>query len=909
MKWDNKKLNIVLDALNQGYLLVYASGEILEGNENAAEIFGYNAKDLRGRKLSELVREIKNKKSGFSQSILTFIKQSAMSGETLKDLTFCFLSHSSDQEKQIAVNIVSLPDEKQTTLMLTIEDITEKSENEIWLSQISKALDQNPVSIVLTDNNENIVYANTSFYNLTGLSSKEVMGRHFKYVCSLDNEKYNNIQEVIQSKEVWQGVIKSERKNKDVFWSQTTIAPILDNNNEIINFIITKLDVSGLREIHDEVENEKILLSTVINNLPDAIFAKDKDLRKTLTNKADLRNIGLEENEVIGRTDYEIFPEHIARNFMVDDLQVLLNNKPVINREEIIIDTKGTERILSTSKVPLKNKYGEVIGLIGIGHDITKRKEEEKELAINQHGIDHANIAIYRINKKGEITYCNEYASKLLGYNKNELLKLTFFDIDKNFAKKGWVIQSPNPDESLSSVIISEHKRKDHSHFPVEVTISSFIYDNDFYSYAFVSDITERERVKNELEKKNKVFASINEDFLKQNKELTKSLSYITEINTELEIALKRAEESDKLKSAFLANLSHEIRTPMNGILGFTELLKQQLLTDTPNLSYVDIIQNSGKRLVNVIGEIIDISKIHAGEIKANNSKTNLTALIERVCTTFSPEAQHKEIELKFIKKQEILEIETDEEKLEAAFSKILNNAIKFTEEGQIEISCRRSKKHMTIYFKDTGIGIEPGVDDKIFEIFRQGDNELSRRFEGTGIGLSIAKANIELLGGSLNYKSKIDEGTTFIVKLPLHPEKKIVPKHKPSGKLKDSSEITGKKILAIDSETELMNYLQMTFNTYNAEFFITDDYVEAMNYIEEVKGVDLILINLNNKNADRIQAIKDIRKSFSKQRLIALIKTGSVIIKKAAISAGCDTIIPEDETRGVIVDMIIHAL
>jgi PAS domain S-box-containing protein len=906
---DTEYFDVVFSVLNQGYLLVTANGEIVDGNQFAAEIFELNIRNLPGKKISELLTKGKTDQEITDLPIEGYINQTLQSKQPARSLMIKIYNQSSNLEKQIKINIAPLPDEKQSTLLFTLEDISEARKEESWVYQISKTLDQNPVSLVLTDSKEKVIYANSSFFNLTGLSHEEVLNHHFKSVCSLNTEKYNNIKIIIHSKDVWQGILRTEKKNKDVFWCQMTIAPILDDNDEIENFIISLIDVSGLKELHDEVENEKILLSTVINILPDAIFVKDKDLRKTLTNKADLEYIGLEEKDVIGKTDYEIFPEFIARSFALDDLQVLMNNKPSINKEETVVDIKGNQKILSTSKVPLKNKYGEIIGLVGIGHDITQQKKEAKELAINQHGIDHANIAIFRINESAEITYCNYFASKLLGYSKEELLKLTYFDIDRNFAKKDWTFQSSNQDEKHSSIFISEHQKKDGSRFPVEVTISYYNYNNVFFSYAFVSDITERERVKTELEKKNKVFASINEDFLKQNKELSKSLDYITQINTELEIALKRAEESDKLKSAFLANLSHEIRTPMNGILGFTELLKQQLLTDSPNIGYMDIIQNSGKRLVNVIGEIIDISKIHTGEIVANNSATDLTALINRLYQAYYMEAKHKGIELKFTGKNQILEIITDEEKLEAAFSKILDNAIKFTEEGEIEINCRKNKKNMTINFKDTGIGIEQDVDDKIFEIFRQGDYELSRRFEGTGIGLSIAKAYIELLGGNLTYKSKVSEGTTFIVKLPLLQENKNIPEVKQTILSKDNTEITGKKILAIDSETELMNYLQMTFNSFKAEFYITTDYIEAMNYIEKANGVDLILVNLNKESSERIQTIKDLRKDFAKMRLAALTKAKSVILRKAAISAGCNTIIPDDETRGVIVDMIIHAL
>lgn len=786
MRIDVDKIKEVFDALDVGILIVNSKQEILEINQKARDLLSLPRANKAKLKIPPKEWFTFGEQGSVSISEMPPVNKVFETGIHIKDILLGLKQNSETQIKWLNINIIPLPElqsKKISLALILVNDVTEQKENDSSMFQISKILEQNPISILLADIKGFVFYATPFFCRTSSKKKSDVIGQHLQKVCKISTDQFNIIWQIIQSKKVWQGILPMEKKNKKVTWNHITIAPTINENNKIINYVISILDISELKQTQDDLENEKILLKTVIDNLPDAIFAKDKDLKKTLTNKADLQNIGLTEKEVLGKTDYEVFPEEIARSFILDDLKVITDEKPIINREETIVDTSGNLRILSTSKVPLKNNEGNTIGLIGIGHDITKRKEYEKDLSITQHGIDHANIAIFRIDENGNISYANYFASNLLGYTREELSHLTIFDIDPNFSKKGWVFKRSNPYGLNSSSIISRHKKKDKTSFPVEVTITYFLFEDQFYSYSFSNDITEREKIRKELEKKNRAFSAVNEDFLKQNKELTKSLEYITQINTELEIALKRAEESDKLKSAFLANLSHEIRTPMNGILGFIELLKQQLLTEDPNLSYMDIIQNSGKRLVNVISEIIDISKIHARQIDVIYSKTDLNNLLERLVIMFLPETQHKKIQINFTKKYEALELQSDEDKLEAAFSKILNNAIKFTDKGSIDISTRKTKKHIILYFKDTGIGIDSSMEEKVFEIFRQGDYELSRRFEGTGVGLSIAKAYIELLGGSLSYKSKKNVGTTFIVKMPFEKNFSVVNIDKPESK------------------------------------------------------------------------------------------------------------------------------
>ncbi|MGQ1910724.1 ATP-binding protein [Marinifilum sp. RC60d5] len=239
----------------------------------------------------------------------------------------------------------------------------------------------------------------------------------------------------------------------------------------------------------------------------------------------------------------------------------------------------------------------------------------------------------------------------------------------------------------------------------------------------------------------------------------------------EIEIlkAKERAEESDRLKSAFLANMSHEIRTPMNGILGFAELLKDPDLTGDKQVEYIDIIEESGVRMLNLINDIVDISKIEAGLIEVFKTNININESIDYIYSFFKPEAEAKDLEfiLNVPEKSDLIFINTDKEKLYAILTNLVKNAIKYTNKGSIEIGFINKSKNIEFYIKDTGIGIPEERQKSVFDRFIQADTSNKIMQEGAGLGLAITKSFVEVLDGAIWLESKEGEGTTFYFSLP----------------------------------------------------------------------------------------------------------------------------------------------
>lgn len=262
-------------------------------------------------------------------------------------------------------------------------------------------------------------------------------------------------------------------------------------------------------------------------------------------------------------------------------------------------------------------------------------------------------------------------------------------------------------------------------------------------------------------------------------RQLEKELEDRKHIMADLVAAKERAEQGDRLKSAFLANMSHEIRTPMNGILGFTELLESPDLSGEEQQEYVRIIQKSGKRMLSILNDIIDISKIEAGMMKVTIGESNLNNQMENVYNMLKPEAEAKHLKFSFTNAFPLDKayIKSDKEKVYSIIINLVKNAIKYTDKGAIEFSYKmvngKSGDPTELLFcvKDTGVGIPKERQEAIFERFIQADIADLHGREGAGLGLSITKAYVEMLGGKIGVESEVGQGSMFFFTIPYNAE------------------------------------------------------------------------------------------------------------------------------------------
>ncbi|PIQ30266.1 MAG: hypothetical protein COW63_10185 [Bacteroidetes bacterium CG18_big_fil_WC_8_21_14_2_50_41_14] len=401
--------------------------------------------------------------------------------------------------------------------------------------------------------------------------------------------------------------------------------------------------------------------------------------------------------------------------------------------------------------------------------------------------------------------------------------------------------------------------------------------------------------------------------------------------NQDLKLAKEKAIESDRLKSAFLANMSHEIRTPMNGILGFAELLKEPRLTGEEQQEYVDIIEKSGHRMLNIINDIISISKVESGLMEVNISATNINEQMRYIYTFFHPETEQKGVQLLLNNglTDKMAIVQTDREKIYAILTNLVKNAIKFTTKGSIEFGCKtvytnhsyeavytnhdsyeavytNHDSYIQFYVRDTGTGIHQDKQKIVFERFRQGSESLDRNYEGAGLGLSISKAYVELLGGKLWVESQENVGSTFFFTIPylVEVEKQIEPRKRQT-QVYPPLQVKKLKILIAEDDPTSEGFITLALKGVSKEVIIARTGTEAVKACQNNPDIDLVMMDIKMPEMDGYEATRQIRQ-FNKD-IIIIAQTAYALVgdSEKTIAAGCNDYIAKPIDRNQLTNMI----
>lgn len=485
------------------------------------------------------------------------------------------------------------------------------------------------------------------------------------------------------------------------------------------------------------------------------------------------------------------------------------------------------------------------------------RIEKEVELKKLSSAVKHASTTIFITDIEGAIEYVNPKFTEVTGYTFDEIRGqnprfLKSGKHPKKFYSELWeTIKSGN---NWKGEIIN--KKKNGEIYWELASISPILgLNNEIIGFvAIKEDITDRKNIEFELIQ-----------------------------------AKEKAEENDKLKSAFLANISHEIRTPMNGILGFSDLLDNPEISNEKLESYKEFIQESGNRLLTTIGDIIEISKIESGQIQTNISKTNIRDVMNYHLTYLQSEAEMKGLNLKFASNYENTELNilTDSSKLDSIFTNLIKNAIKFTETGFVELNLIIQQNVLTFSVKDSGVGIPQNKIKAIFERFVQADIEIARPYEGSGLGLSIAKAYVEILGGKIWVDSEVGKGSTFYFTIPNKPviEKQNAKVEEP---LHLDPKFNDSLILIVEDDEISFRYLQELLIEENLRLLHANNGVEAIELVKNNKEIALVLMDLKMPVLDGYIATREIRKFNKEIPIVAQTAFAMKDDRSKAIEAGC---------------------
>lgn len=549
-----------------------------------------------------------------------------------------------------------------------------------------------------------------------------------------------------------------------------------------------------------------------------------------------------------------------------------------------LLHSSGDYRWILDMGTPNYNSAGEFIGYIGNCFDINARKQTEQELIKAKEKAEESEIRYRKAQEighvggweydiKSKLFWGTEEAKRIYGLN----------EVSSQFT------------EDVVMQCVIERER-------VDKAMVELIKDNKTYDIIF--EIIPQ----NSSEKK--IIRSIAEkttDDIGNPLKISGVLHDITQQKTteyELIAAKEHAEESDRLKSAFLANMSHEIRTPMNGILGFAELLKEPNLTGEEQKEYISIIEKSGLRMLNIINDIVDISKIEAGLTTIYLSETNINSKIEFIYKFFMPEVEGKGIQLSYINTLPTREsiVKTDSEKLYAILINLVKNAIKFTHSGFIEfgydiVEGINGQSLLQFFVKDTGIGIPEERQEAIFERFIQADIADSKAYQGAGLGLSIAKAYVEMLGGTIWLESEEGKGSTFYFTLPYVIDSVDPEKVRNFVYIKEAS----KRIEALDRKLKILIVedddisellLRNILSQFSSNIVSVDNGYDAISICRDNPDFDLVMMDLKIPKLNGYEATKQIRKFNDKVIIVAQSAYGLSKDREKAIEWGCDDFI-----------------
>jgi len=459
-------------------------------------------------------------------------------------------------------------------------------------------------------------------------------------------------------------------------------------------------------------------------------------------------------DDVVGKTYGDFFSQDVAAGARADDLRVITTGEPLHGVVAHERPHDRPEAWVEITRMPLYDEARTLVGVWSITRDVTKRIQAERRLDASRAQLEASeriHRAMFERNPQPmwlyerdsfQISAVNSAALAVYGFSREEFLAMRVWDLFPDEDVPAFLdsmrLHGGRLQSGFRMRVPRRHVYKDGTLVDVEITANDVVIDGTPCRVVLSQDVTERNRAA-----------------------------------AELAAARDEAVEASNMKSAFLANMSHEIRTPMNGVIGMTELLLESDL-DEDQRFLASHVASSGEQMIALINDILDISKIEAGQLEIDSSDFAVREAIEQACAVSRLQAEARGLELEVLIADQVPKQSCgDGKRLHQVLLNLVANAVKFTSEGKVTVSAttrQRSGGEQVLHVEvsDTGIGIEASVLDHMFEPFTQADASTTRQYGGSGLGLAIARELVELMGGTIGAHSELGRGSTFWLELPL---------------------------------------------------------------------------------------------------------------------------------------------
>jgi len=730
-------------------------------------------------------------------------------------------------------------------------------------------------------NSGEIINVNPAAEKQTGYSKQELIKMNIVKDISLEQEpepvRHDREDQLMRDTKI-EFVERKKRKDGSIIWTEVGIQKIRLNDED--------LALSVCRDITDRKKTEEDLMiseaknRSLINAIPDIIFVLNNDGYFMDYHSHSIDEFLVPPSEFLGKKITDILPNEIGELTINKIHKVLTTGEIQVYDYKLLIN--GANSYFDARMA--KSSNDEVLVIV---RNITERKKAEIEIRQREEKyrsiFTNSPVGIFTFNHKSEIIDCNENFVQIIGSSREKLI--------------GFNLVNNLKDSKLISSIKEALQ-----------TGSSFYEDN--YQSVTANKITP---VKVFL----KIIRDADDNFIEGVgicEDITDQKVYEKEIIN----AMEKAEQSDRMKSSFMATMSHELRTPLNAVIGFSDMIDPDIPLDQIE-EYAQIISKSGKHLLTIIEDIFDITSIESGEIKPYIEKIPLLHVmndLSRFCEDEKNRAgkNHLKISLNFPEDFRQIMISTDVSKFQKLMMHLLNNALKFTKDGSIEfgfstVTVSKNPKNLLFFVKDSGIGIPPEKQQLVFEIFRQADETSTREFEGTGLGLSISKKLIELLGGNIWLESTVGKGSAFYFELPcLDTAFNIMDLIKLQNQPKEKQFDNSIALVAEDDDTNFQLF-DLLLRRKKIKVLRAKNGMEAIELFNKNPDINIVLMDINMPLMNGYEATRNLKKIRHEIPVIAVTAYALSGDDIKAAEAGCDDYLSKPINNKLFYDTIFKYL
>jgi PAS domain S-box-containing protein len=732
-----------------------------------------------------------------------------------------------------------------------------------------KALSEATYEAIFISENGICIEANEAASTMFGYSYKELIGIFGTDVIADESKELVKNNMLSGLDEPYEAI--AQRKDGSKFYAEF--------QGRMYNYNNKKVRITAVRDItkHKNQEQEIKKFKTISDKSMYGNAIADLQGNILYINDYFAKAHGYTVNELIGK-NLAIFHSEKQLPVAIEINKELIENGSYSAKEIWHVHKDGTEFPMLMSGVLHHDLDGKPNFLSASAIDISKQKEANKQIRLLSQVVKTTSQSVVITDLEGNIVFVNEALMKSVGFEiESEIIGKSFYSLtdEKGVRKLKQVILPKVLNKSSFYEDEINIRKNENTFYPAEI-YGSFIPDEagkPEFLVAMFSDITKRKMAERELI-----------------------------------LAKEKAEESNRLKTAFIRNMSHEIRTPLNGITGFIRILQDSDIEEEDRQEYIDIIDKSSERLISTVTDIMEISKIEAGLVKASFEVVPVNEILDEVFGFFSLEAKEKGLKLMQLPSlsDDEATVLTDNQKLNEILTNLVKNAIKFTDKGSVTFGYKLKTDTLEFYVKDTGIGIPVNRQQAVFNRFEQADIEDTRAFEGSGLGLAIVKSYVEMLGGKIWLRSEVGVGSEFMFTIPYKTKTGITKKQKqqnvPENRQGDLKDLT--VLIAEDEEVNIKFFGTIFENTFKQIIYVGTGQ-EAIDACINNPEIDLILMDIKMPVMGGYSATRAIRKFNKEVIIIAQTAFGLEGDREKAIEAGCNDYISKPINKNLLFEKI----